>query len=122
MFHAAVERVDSVARWRLGWSPLQMLGSDAACMDDTRIAQPLLFAFQVGVVESLKARGVRFDAVVGHSVGEVTAAYVSGALGLEQAVELVKERSEAQSRTRGQGRMLAASLPPGRRSGSHSAL
>jgi phthiocerol/phenolphthiocerol synthesis type-I polyketide synthase C len=111
VFRQTVERVDSVARWRLGWSPLQVMDLGAEGMADTRVAQPLLFALQVGLVESLKARGLNFHAVVGHSVGEVAAAYVSGALNLEQAAELIKERSQAQSRTRGHGRMMIASLP-----------
>lgn len=110
VFRDAVAHIDAVARWRLGWSVGQALASGTASMDDTAVAQPLLFVLQVALVESLKARGLTFDGVVGHSVGEVAAAHIAGALSLEQAVLVIRERSEAQSRTRGQGRMLVAAL------------
>ncbi|MFA7431646.1 MAG: SDR family NAD(P)-dependent oxidoreductase, partial [Rhodospirillaceae bacterium] len=51
-----------------------------------------------------------FGAVTGHSVGEVAAAWVAGALTLEQAITVILERSAAQGRTRGHGRMAAADL------------
>ncbi|WP_322042154.1 SDR family NAD(P)-dependent oxidoreductase [Paraburkholderia sp. J67] len=76
----------------------------------TECAQPLLFAVQVGVVRVLQARGVRFDACVGHSVGEAAAAWAAGALTLEQAIRVIKVRSGAQARTRGTGKMAAAGL------------
>ncbi len=110
-FRAAMERVEAVARWRLGWSIIQVFRGEAeAAIDDTRIAQPLLLALQIGLIECLRARGLQFDAVLGHSVGEVAAAYASGALSLEQAFHVIRERSNAQGKTRGTGRMLAVSL------------
>ena len=76
----------------------------------TEIAQPLLFAVQVGVVDYLNAYGITPSAVVGHSVGEVAAAWASGALTLAQAVEVIHFRSQAQGMTRGKGRMAAVGL------------
>ncbi len=46
----------------------------------------------------------------GHSVGEVAAAWASGALTLDQAVRVIHERSTHQGRTRGQGCMTAVSV------------
>lgn len=76
----------------------------------TEVAQPALFAMQVGIVEMLRSRGVTAQAVVGHSVGEVAAAWAAGALSLEAAVEVVFQRSRLQGETRGLGRMTAAAL------------
>jgi acyl transferase domain-containing protein/NAD(P)-dependent dehydrogenase (short-subunit alcohol dehydrogenase family) len=111
-FRAGVCQVDDIARPLCGWSILAALERPAEVikLDDTRIAQPLLFAIQVGLLESLRGRGLEFGAVVGHSVGEVAAAFAAGALSLEQAVRVILERSTAQGRTKGQGRMLAAEL------------
>ena len=67
----------------------------------TEIAQPALFAVQVALTRTLERRGVRPIAVCGHSVGEVAAAWASGALTLEQAVRVIHERSSHQGRTRG---------------------
>src|SRR4030042_4312787 len=57
-----------------------------------------------------KALGIHPSAVVGHSIGEVPAAYVSGALTLEQAVLRLFHRSRVQFKATGKGRRLAAGL------------
>ncbi|MFX8187883.1 acyltransferase domain-containing protein, partial [Acinetobacter baumannii] len=76
----------------------------------TENAQPLLFAMQAGIVHSLLAQGLRFDACYGHSVGEVAAAYAAGALSMQQAVRVIKVRSRAQALTAGKGKMAAAGV------------
>src|SRR6267154_3145566 len=76
----------------------------------TEIAQPALFAIQVGLTRTLERRGIRPIAVCGHSVGEVAAAWASGALTLEQAVRVIHERSTHQATTRGRGCMTAVTL------------
>jgi len=78
--------------------------------DRTEIAQPALFAIQVGVTEMLRSQGVMPAAVAGHSVGEVAAAWAAGALTLEQAVQVIYYRSHFQGTTKGQGQMTAVAL------------
>ncbi|XP_077481056.1 phenolphthiocerol/phthiocerol polyketide synthase subunit C-like [Stigmatopora argus] len=60
------------------------------------VAQPLLFALQVGVVALLSHWGVKAHAALGHSVGEVAAAHCSGRLSLEDALKVVHFRSVLQ--------------------------
>ncbi|MDR3569718.1 MAG: type I polyketide synthase [Syntrophobacteraceae bacterium] len=76
----------------------------------TEIAQPALFALQVGITKLLQSRGVTPRAVAGHSVGEIAAAWASGALSLEDAVAVVYHRSRLQGKTRGAGQMSAVGL------------
>ena len=76
----------------------------------TEIAQPALFALQVGITQMLRHRGIEPVAVAGHSVGEVAAAWASGALTLEAAVEVIYHRSLLQGTTRGKGEMTAVGL------------
>lgn len=76
----------------------------------TEVAQPALFAMQVGVTRMLVRQGLSPDAVMGHSVGEIAAAWAAGCLSLEQAVEVIVERSMAQGQTAGFGRMAALGL------------
>ncbi|WP_433498983.1 SDR family NAD(P)-dependent oxidoreductase [Sphaerimonospora sp. CA-214678] len=111
-FRSAVEAVDAELTDRLGWSVLEELSlpADRVRLSATEVAQPLLFAVQVGLVEMLRAAGVRPGAVLGHSVGEVAAAYAAGALSLAQAARVIAERGMAQSLTRGQGRMAVLGL------------
>jgi len=76
----------------------------------TEVAQPLLFALQVGVMRVLESKGLMADAVTGHSVGEVAAAWAAGILSLDGAVRVIYQRSHAQAKTAGAGRMAAASM------------
>ena len=76
----------------------------------TEIAQPALFALQVGITRMLRHQGIMPVAVAGHSVGEVAAAWASGALTLEAAVAVIYHRSELQGTTKGKGEMTAVAL------------
>lgn len=111
-FAAGVRRASDAVAAFAGWSPLDKLAgpADAVEMERTEIAQPLLFSIQVGLMDAFAARGIAPDAAVGHSVGEIAAAFASGALDLEQAARVIVRRSEAQAMTKGQGRMAAVSL------------
>ncbi|XP_056290178.1 uncharacterized protein pks1 [Pseudoliparis swirei] len=88
----------SVSRWLAG-------EDDNDVFSRPDVVQPLLFAIQVGIAALLKHWGVKPDAVLGHSVGEVAAAHCSGLLSLEDAVKAVHRRSVLQSEVTG-GKML----------------
>ncbi|XP_028289099.1 highly reducing polyketide synthase sorA-like [Parambassis ranga] len=92
---------------------LDMLESDSESSDFNKpdVVQPLLFAIQVGINTLLRHWGVRPDAVVGHSVGEVAAAHCSGLLSLEDAVKVMYYRGALQSKVMG-GKMLVISNMP----------
>ncbi|XP_034562865.1 phthiocerol synthesis polyketide synthase type I PpsD-like [Notolabrus celidotus] len=77
-------------------------GSDFTNPD---VVQPLLFAIQVGISSLLGHWGIKPDAILGHSVGEVAAAHCSGLLSLEDAVKVIHVRSALQSQVTG-GKML----------------
>ncbi|MGA4851629.1 SDR family NAD(P)-dependent oxidoreductase [Streptomyces sp. G5(2025)] len=113
VFRDAVADVDAALAPRLGWSVAEELAAPAerSRLALTEVAQPLLFAVQVGLVRLLQARGIRPHSVLGHSVGEVAAAHVAGALTLEQAAHVIVERSRTQAATAGAGRMAAVTLP-----------
>src|SRR5690606_24092202 len=88
-FRDAVAQIDATFVGLAGWSLAAALreGTSEQELEKTEIAQPLLFAVQVGVTAALRAAGVEPAAVVGHSAGEVAASWVSGALSLAQATE-----------------------------------
>lgn len=111
-FAALLSELDTMMRPLAGFSLLEQLQVDAAAsrMDDTTVAQPLLFAIQVIVTRMLREDGIRPDAVTGHSVGEIAAAWAAGALDLDQAIRVICARSQAQGLTRGQGRMAVIGL------------
>nr|XP_046228105.1 phenolphthiocerol/phthiocerol polyketide synthase subunit C-like [Scatophagus argus] len=72
------------------------------------VVQPLLFALQVGITTLLCHWGVKPNAMLGHSVGEVAAAHCSGLLSLADAVKVIYFRSTLQSKVTG-GKMLVIS-------------
>jgi len=95
-----------------GWSILaEMLADEPDSMiARTEYAQPANFLLQVALTAELAEYGIRPAAVVGHSVGEVAAAYISGALSLRDAVTVSYHRSRLQATTAGTGGMLAVGM------------
>lgn len=73
--------------------------------------QTLLFAVQVALASVWKRYGVMPDAIVGHSAGEIAAAYVAGALAWTDAIRIIQNRARLMDRIAGQGRVLAVELP-----------
>jgi len=112
LFAETVAAIDVLLEPLIGRSLLKILGEEQPpdFFDRTEIAQPALFAVQVGIVSLLRARGIDAEAMVGHSVGEVAAAYAAGILSLEEAALVIARRSQAQGRTAGAGKMAAVGL------------
>ncbi len=79
-------------------------------LNECELAQPVIFMIQCALVELFKTWGVYPDCVVGHSAGEVAAAYACGALSLADATRVIYHRATLQQRTAGSGRMLAVGL------------
>jgi acyl transferase domain-containing protein/NADPH:quinone reductase-like Zn-dependent oxidoreductase/acyl carrier protein len=95
-----------------GWSLRDaMLAEETESrMQHTDLAQPANFALQVALTRFWEAHGICPAAVVGHSVGEVSAAFVAGVYSLEEAVTISFHRSRLQQSLAGRGAMLATGL------------
>ncbi|EFE31625.1 polyketide synthase, putative [Trichophyton benhamiae CBS 112371] len=73
-------------------------------------SQPLCTAIQIALVDTLKSVGVVPDAVVGHSSGEIAAAYASGALTAKEAITAAHHRGAVTGRQKRPGTMAAVGL------------
>jgi len=111
-FRKGVEEVDSHFQSYSDLSLVTLLAepSEQDWTVLTEFAQPALFALQVGLTRHFQAAGVLPVAAVGHSVGEVAAAWAAGALSLEDAVRVIYYRSHYQAKTAGSGGMTAVAL------------
>jgi phthiocerol/phenolphthiocerol synthesis type-I polyketide synthase D len=84
---------------------------DGEALRRVQQAQPALFAIQVALARLWEACGVQPDAVIGHSMGEVAAAVVSGALSVADGARVIACRSRLLSRLAGAGAMAQVGLP-----------
>ncbi len=91
------------------WSLLDVvLGvADPSVLERVDIVQPVLFAVMVSLAAQWRALGVHPDAVIGHSQGEIAAAYVAGTLTLADAARVVTLRSKAIRAIAGSGAMMS---------------
>jgi len=112
VFRESLIQSDALFRPLAGWSIMEALAAEdlGERLAQAEVAQPLLFALQVALVDALADKGLHPAAATGHSVGEVAAAKVAGALTLEQAVKVVHARSFHQRPTHGSGGMAALLL------------
>ncbi len=95
----------------LGRSVRALLLDDTANVDRTELAQPAVFAMEYALAQALADAGVRPAWVLGHSIGEFTAAVVAGVLDLADACRLVVARGRAMQRLPEGGGMLAVRAP-----------
>ena len=109
VFRQTIEACDALLRQHADWSLLAELRADEANsrLQETAIAQPAIFALQVALAALWKSWGVKPAAVVGHSVGEIAAAHIAGALRLEDAVRVIFHRGRCMDLASSKGRMLA---------------
>ncbi|MFC6010851.1 type I polyketide synthase [Nocardia lasii] len=112
VFAETAREIDAEFQAIAGWSIIEELRKpeQESRVTRTEVAQPANFLVQVGLVAELAEYGIAPAAIVGHSVGEVSAAYVSGMLTLREAVRVAYHRARLQATTAGTGGMLAVGM------------
>jgi phthiocerol/phenolphthiocerol synthesis type-I polyketide synthase D len=108
-FAAAIAELEPVFVEQAGFSLRQVLDSGEPVVGIDRI-QPVLVGMQLALTALWRSYGVEPDAVIGHSMGEVTAAVVAGALSPADGLKVIATRSRLMSRLSGQGAMALLEL------------
>ncbi|WP_328726404.1 polyketide synthase [Streptomyces sp. NBC_00259] len=106
VFRAALDECAGLLAGHVDVPLLELLFGDVpGRLDRTRYAQPAIVSVQVGLVRWLESVGVRPDAVVGHSLGELTAAWVAGVVDLADLLRLTAVRGRLMESQPGEGAM-----------------
>ena len=109
VFAEHMHRCDKALAEHVEWSLIDVVrGAEGAPgLDRVDVVQPALWAVMVSLAELWRSVGVVPDAVIGHSQGEIAAAYVAGALTLEDAARVVALRSRLLLQLSGAGGMVS---------------
>lgn len=110
-FAAAVDDVDAALRAESGIRFRAVLESGTV-PDEFAHLQPVIFGLQVALARLWQHYGVQPAAVIGHSLGEIAAAVVAGAISLADGARIVVCRSRLLATTAGRGAMAALELTP----------
>ncbi len=113
VFAAEMSRCAEAFAEFVDWSLLDVVNGVPGSPDIDRVdvIQPVLFAIMVSLAGLWRSVGVVPDAVIGHSQGEIAAAYVAGALSLQDAARIVLLRSMALTEVAGTGTMVSVIAP-----------
>ncbi|CAJ1498972.1 beta-ketoacyl synthase N-terminal-like domain-containing protein [[Mycobacterium] kokjensenii] len=112
VFAAAVAELEPVFVAQVGFSLREVIESGREISGDAQV-QPVIMGLQLALAELWRSYGVVPDAVIGHSMGEVSAAVVAGALTPEQGLRVIGVRSRLMSRQAGAGAVALLELDAG---------
>jgi phthiocerol/phenolphthiocerol synthesis type-I polyketide synthase B len=111
VFAEAIAELDPIFVEQVGFSLQQIIADGEAISGDAQV-QPVLMGLQLALTELWRSYGVHPDAVIGHSMGEVTAAVVAGALSVVDGLRVIAVRSQLMSKLAGQGAVALLKLDP----------
>jgi polyketide synthase 5 len=110
VFAATVAAAEPLIAQESGFSVTEALTAPEVITGVDRVC-PTLFAMQIALAATMKSYGVRPGAVIGHSLGEVAAAVVAGALSLADGVRVICRSSRLMARIAGSGAMALVEMP-----------
>jgi len=114
VFESVIRECDRVLAKYMDWSLVDFMKDDSKEVekrfDEPEVTQPFIFAVQIALSRLWKSWGVYPSSTVGHSLGEIAAAYVSGILSLDDAVRIICTRSRLMKRFMDKGGMLIAEI------------
>src|SRR5262249_42234447 len=91
VFRAILCECDAHVRQLLGWSLIDELTCDQAesRFDDIEVTLPAIISIDIAIAAWWRSLGIQPAAVIGQSTGEIAAAYIAGALDLEDTMRVI---------------------------------
>ena len=111
-FRKAIEACDRALENHVNWSLTDMLlkTESAETLAQIHVIQPILWAIEIGLASVWQAWGVKPHAIIGHSMGEIAAAVIAGAISIEDGALIITQRSLLMQRLSGQGAMALVEI------------
>jgi 6-methylsalicylic acid synthase len=109
VFLQATAVIDEISQAEIGFSPLELLRTGQFESSDQ--VQVMTYLMQVGISEILHEKGLHPQAIIGHSVGEIAASVVAGALTVEDGALIVTRRAKLYREVMGLGGMILVNQP-----------
>jgi acyl transferase domain-containing protein/surfactin synthase thioesterase subunit/acyl carrier protein len=109
VFRTSIDECDEAFKSYTDWSLIEQLfaSPENSLMERIDVIQPVIFAIQISLARLWMSWGIKPHAVVGHSMGEVAAAFISGALSLDHAARIICTRSRLMRTVSGKGGTMA---------------
>lgn len=111
VFRSTFDEANDILKKKFNFDIVDLLynTSDFEQINETHLAQPLIVAVQYSLVKLLKSFGITPDKLIGHSIGELTAACVSGVFSFGDIIELAAHRGKIMHQQE-RGSMLAVNM------------
>lgn len=112
VYKLALDEINTVYKNYVEWDIVEEINkpSQTSRLDEIDIVQPILIAVEIALANLWMSKNVMPDFVVGHSMGEVAAAYVAGNISLHEAAQIIITRSKLMKQLSGKGEMGATDL------------
>jgi acyl transferase domain-containing protein/acyl carrier protein len=112
VFQASIDASAAAFAKYASWNLIEEINrsADGSRFEEIDVIQPVLVAIEIALGELWKAKGIQPDIVIGHSMGEVAAAYLGEQITLDEAALIICTRSQLMKQTSGQGAMAVTDL------------
>ncbi len=112
VYKSTLEECNTVFKKYVNWDLLEEISKpeQSSRLSEIDVVQPVLVAVEIALASLWMSKGIFPDAVIGHSMGEVAAAYVAGNISLDEAAKIIITRSSLMKQLSGKGAMGATDL------------
>lgn len=112
VFRVALDECNQVFKKYVDYDLIEEINksSEANRLSEIDVVQPVLIAIEIALANLWMSKGIFPDIVIGHSMGEIAAAYVAGNISLDDAAKIITTRSKLMKQLSGKGEMGATDL------------